>query len=176
MSYTAPNRLLLPMRHSIDTIADSGLHSYTLVTTSRAWPSANLAIYVPVTISCRVVVMKLWFSSGTTGTGNVDMGLYDAAGVAVVSATNAAKVADGTEQVFDVTDTTVGPGIYYIGLSSDSSTDTFYGTTPAAPIPLAQGVLTEASAYPLPATATFAADQTLAFIPTVGLLLEATVA
>lgn len=175
MSYTAPNRLLLPSRHSIDTMADSWLMSVS-APAAAAWPSANMAIYVPLRIPSRIVVLKLWFASGVTGTGNVDMGLYDATGAAVISATNAAKEAATTEQVFDVTDTTVGPGLYYIALSSDSGTDTMLRYAPAAPIPLAQGVLTEASAYPLPATATFVADQTLAYIPVMGLLIEAIVA
>lgn len=175
MSYTAPNRLLMPMRHSIDTMTDSWLTSL-VSPTSAAWPSANLAVYVPLRVPSRVVVRKLWFASGTTGTGNVDMALYDANGVAVVSATNAAKAASATEQVFDVTDTVVGPGLYFIGLSSDSGTDTFLGWSLAAPLPASSGVLTEASAYPLPATATFAVDQTLARVPVMGVLLESTVA
>jgi hypothetical protein len=104
------------------------------------------------------------------------MALYDAAGVAVVNATNAAKIASANEQVFDVTDTTVGPGLYYIGLSSDSATDTFQRTAPSAPECLAYGVLSEAAAYPLPSTATWAADQTLGMVPIAGVLLEATVA
>lgn len=174
MSYSVPNRLLLPSKHSLDTSSDSWLNASDQPS-NGAWPSANLAIYVPLRVPRRVVVRKLWFASGTTGTGNVDMALYDAAGVAVVSATNAAKASELTEQVFDVTDTTVGPGLYFIALSSDSSTDTFLRWAPAAPLPAAYGVLTEASAYPLPSTATFALNQTLAFIPCMGLLLEATV-
>ena len=175
MSYTAPNLLLMPARHSIDTVADSWLPDIVTVSTG-VWPSANLAIYVPIAVPSRVVVRKLWFGSFTTGTGNVDMALYDAAGVAVVTATNAAKVAAQQEQVFDVTDTTVGPGLYYIGLSSDSATDTFYRVVHLAPLPAAYGVLTEASAYPLPSTATWTVDNTLAVVPVMGMLLEATVA
>lgn len=175
MSYSAPNRLLMPMRHSIDTITDSWFHSHE-APASAVWPSANLAIYVPLRVPACVVVVKLWYASSSTGTGNVDMGVYDAGGTAVVSATNAAKVASTTEAVFDVTDTVIGPGLYYIALSSDSGTDTFVRWAPAAPIALANGVLTESSAYPLPATATWTADQTLAYVPVMGLLLESTVA
>jgi hypothetical protein len=138
------------------------------------WPSANLAIFVPVRVPSRVVVVKLWFGSFTTGTGNVDMGVYDTSGVAVISATNAAKGTSDNEQVFDVTDTTLGPGYYYVALSSDSGTDTFYRYSIAAPIPAALGIMTQTSAYTLPATATMAVGQTLAFVPIMGMLFEGT--
>ena len=174
MSYSAPNRLLMPARHSIDSLADSWMHAYSASGNATAWPSANLAIYVPLRIPMRVIVVKLWCVTGADSTGNVDMALYDATGVAVASATAAAKV-NSNEQVFDVTDTAVGPGLYYVGLAHDS-TGAFVAWTPAAPVPLAQGVLSEAAAYPLPTTATWAADQSLAMIPFVGVLLESTVA
>lgn len=176
MSYTAPNRLLMPSRHSIDTITDSWAHAESGSWTPTAWPSANLAIYVPLRVPKAILVRKLWFASGSTGTGNVDMALYDAAGVAVVTATNAAKVASATEQVFDVTDTPIGPGLYYIGLASDSGTDTFACLAVGAPVYAAMGLRSEASAYPLPSTATWSVPQTLTFFPAMGLLIETTVA
>jgi hypothetical protein len=174
MSYTAPNRLLMPMRHSIDTLMDSWLPDYGPVDSAAAWGTAGLAIYVPLRIPSRVVVLKLWCASGATAAGNVDMALYNAAGGLVVAATGTAK-GGSMELVFDVTDTPVGPGLYYVALSSDSTTASFVGYLPAAPLPLAYGVLTEAAAYPLPATATFAASQSLTFIPAMGVLIGTTV-
>ena len=173
--YRAPNRLLMPDRHSIDTPVDSWLIPNSTAAATGVWPSANLAIYVPIRVPSRIVVAKLWFASFSTGTGNVDMAVYDAAGAAVISATNAAKGAATAEQVFDVTDTAIGPGLYYIGLSSDSATDTFLYMNWAAPLPAAWGVRTEASAYPLPATATWVVSQTLATVPVMGMLIEGTV-
>lgn len=175
MSYSAPNRLRLPARHSIDTQSNSWLHAAGFPA-AAAWPSADMAIYVPIAVPNRVLVHKLWFASADIGTGNVDMALYSATGTAVVAATETAKSATSTEQVFDVTDTVIGPGLYYVGLSCSNNTDTFNRFSFAAPMSLAFGILTEASAYPLPATATFAANQTLAYIPIAGLLLETTVA
>lgn len=175
MSYSAPNRLLMPMRHSIDTISDSWLPIRGW-TGSTVWPSANLAIYVPIGITQSILVKKLWFGSSSTSTGNVDMALYDAAGVAVVAATNAAKIASNDEQVFDVTDTPIGPGLYWIALSSDSATDTFNMIQTSAADCAQMGVLTEAAAYPLPSTATWARDYTYGRWPTMGILIESTVA
>lgn len=174
MSYSAPNRLLMPARHSIDTIGDSGLpHPLVYGLAAVAWGTANRAVYVPIVVPDRVVVRGLWCSTGSTGTGNVDMGLYDVSGAAVISGTGQAKAASATELVFDVTDTAVGPGSYYIAMSSDSATDTFYthGLTSTAPVATAYGVLTEASAYPLPATATMALNQSNTVVPIMGLLL-----
>jgi hypothetical protein len=166
----------MPARHSIDTLYDSWLTPNSIPQALAAWPSANLAIYVPLRVPARVLVRKLWYAGTTTATGSVDMGLYDAAGNAVVSATATAKAAVNDEQVFDVTDTVIGPGLYYIALASDSGTDTFIRTADAAPAATAMGVLTEASAYPLPATATWALAQATSYIPNMGVLIEATVA
>jgi hypothetical protein len=171
MSYTA--RKSGYGRRSIDSFADSWIDRVARADTFSAWPSANLAIYVPVAIPTRCVVFALWFAGGSTGTGNVDMGLFDATGAAVISVGAVAKAASSNEQRIDVTDTVVGPGLYYIGISSNSGTDTFYRQSSPAPIQTARGLLTEAAAYPLPSTATWAVLQTLDFQPVVGLLLNA---
>lgn len=176
MSYTAPSRLLLPSRHTIDTANDVWYPVQSMwITGTTTWPTANMAIYQPVRVPCPVKVLKLFFACHSTGTGNVDMGVYDEKGNAVISATETTKLASMTEQVFDVTDTTIGPGRYYIALVCSNNTDTFYYTSYAAPISVAHGVLTEASAYPLPSTATWATNQTLAMVPAVGMTVEATI-
>jgi hypothetical protein len=136
------------------------------------WPSADLAIYVPVLVPRPVLVRKLWFGSGVTSTGNIDIGLYGANGTCLVSSGATAKV--NTDQVVNVTDTPIGPGLYYLALVAHTATDTFQRTPATAPMPVALGVFYEAAAYPLPATATFAISQATAYIPLVGMLLEAT--
>lgn len=171
MSYTRVPPVLI--RHSIDN-SSHGLHPRALVfNTAGAWPSANLAIYIPVVVPVPVVVRSLWFGCGSTGTGNVDMAVYDANGTALIAATAGAKTAATTEQVFNTTDTFLAAGIYYIGLSSDSATDTFHRNIPTAPLAAAYGCLTESSAYPLPSTATWVVNNTLAYLPLVGMFIEA---
>lgn len=174
MSYNAAGRLPTPMRHTIDTIGDAWIASQRSAEDVFAWPLANLAIYVPVRIPSPCVVKSLWFGSGGTSTGSVDMALYTSSGAAMIEATAGAK-ASSMEHVFDTTDTLVGPGLYYIGLSSNSNSDSFVGLTIAAPLALAFGILSQTSAYPLPSSATWAADQTLAVVPIVGLFLSGTV-
>lgn len=173
MSYTRP-----PLRrqwHSIDTL-NAGFNYRSGVPADAAWPSANLAIYVPVAVQSRVVVKKLWYANGTVATGNYDIGLYDAAGVQLLGRGSTAKTTTADEIVWDCTDTTIGPGIYYLALALSVATDTAFSWSASAPLPLVYGLLTEANAIPLPATATFAADQTLGRVPVVGMFVEGTVA
>lgn len=157
--------------HSIDTSTiSSGLATYPQ--TGQAWPTANLAIYVPVVVKAPAIVKKLWFSSSGTAAGNYDLGLYTAAGVALLRQGSTAKGGAG-ETVWDCTDTPIGPGLYYMGLVSSTNTDTFGMMAAwAAPIPTALGVLTESSALPLPATATFAVTQSLTKVPLMGMFLD----
>ena len=159
-------------RHSIDTFDDSYVMSMN-ATSAGAWPAANLAVYVPIRVAVRVVVRQLWLASEATGTGNVDVGLYNQAGTRLVSAGSTAKIAATNEQIFNVTDTTTGPGLYFWALSCSNSTDTFNRAAPVAPIPAALGVLTESlGSVTLPATATWVVNQTLAYVPMGGVLLE----
>ena len=159
-------------RQSIDVLNDSYIPSNT-PPGSNTWPSANLAIYVPLRVVSRVVVKQLWLAATATGTGNADCGVYNSGGTRLVSAGSTARVAAVAEQVFDVTDTTIGPGLYYWALSCSNNTDQVKSLVPVAPLPAAWGVLSEAlGSVTLPATATWVVDQTLALIPVGGILLE----
>jgi len=133
---------------------------------STAWPSANLAIFIPIRVPSPVMVCKLAMGAGATAAGNFDMGIYDRFGNLLVSSGATAKSAT-TEQILDVLDTRIGPGLYYLALSADGTNNytcwTGNGTAPA-PVEKARlcGTLEMATAYPLPATATFAARTTAA--------------
>lgn len=141
-----------------------------------AYPAVNLAIYIPIAISRPAVVLKLWVVEGGIGTGNFDLGLYNSAGTRLVSTGATAKAAIVSLHTVDVTDTTVGPGIYYIAMVADSATDTYEGDNDAAPNYASLGVLTESlGSTALPATASWALNNTLAFYPWIGLSVEATV-
>lgn len=157
--------------HSIDTIT-AGPIAPQAVATAGAWPSANLAIYVPVIVRHRVVVKKLWYSNENTATGNYDIGLYDAGGTALLRKGSTAKTTTGGVIAWDCTDTTIGPGFYFLALASDSSTDTFTRYSTAVFYTQALGVYSEASGFALPASATFAVSATLAYVPVVGMLLD----
>lgn len=156
---------------SIDTFASHWMSYQTVASSAAAWGTANRAIYVPVRVPKRCVVRELGIGSGATATGNVDVGIYDPSGVRLVSSGSTAKTATSIQAV-DVTDTTIGPGLYYLGLNNDTTTDTFVAFTSAAPLAVTRGVLTEAlGSVTLPATATWVFDHTLAFMPLISALL-----
>ena len=171
MSYSAaavPRRSL----HSIDSNAAVMIRGSSSPA-GAAWPTAGLAIYVPVIVPRAIIVKRLWYANGNTATGNYDIGLYDASGAAIVRRGSTAKNTTPGEAVWDCTDTTIGPGLYYLALSCSNNTDTFYRWTPTVPVATANGLLTETSAMPLPTTATFAITQSLAYLPVLGLLTNA---
>jgi hypothetical protein len=146
------------------------------VAATAAWPTANLAVYVPVRIPTACVVKKLALSNGSAVTGNFDIGIYNAAGSRLVSTGSTAQSGTATEQVVGVTDTALSAGLYYFA-ACHSSTGSVMAVSPVAPIAAAHGVLTEAvGAVTLPATASWAVDQTIAVIPLVLAFLDPTVA
>lgn len=158
--------------HSIDTLRDSWMTSLTALNTSTAWGTQYRAIYVPIRVPIRVTVLELGVVTSNTATGNIDIGIYDAVGTRIVSTGSTAKSATLAVQAVDVTDTVIGPGLYYLAVNNDTTTDTFYCVSDAAPIAAAYGCLTQTlEAVTLPATAAWAVDQALAFVPIISALL-----
>lgn len=151
---------------SIDNLTGGWMTYQSSAATSTAWGTANRAIYVPIRVPHRITVKELGYVCNSTATGNIDIGLYDSAGTRLASTGSTAKANSTKTVALDVTDTTIGPGLYYVALNNDTTTDTFYCFSDTAPNPAARGILTQAvGAVTLPATATWALDQTLAFIP-----------
>lgn len=143
----------------------------TSPTVAGAWPTANLAIYVPIRVQWQVVLRKLWLAPTTTATtGNLDVGLYTSGGTRIISAGNTNKAAGTAEQIIDVTDTVIYPGLYFMALVCSNNTDTFSkGTAVTAPFFAAMGCLSEAlGSAVLGTTASWSVDQTNAFYPIMG--------
>lgn len=129
-----------------------GMHSSTAST--FAWPAANRAVFIPIRVPAPVTIYKFTIGAGATATGNVDVGVYSASGVRAVSSGTTAKLSTA-EQVIEVTDTPIGPGIYFLALSADGLIN-----VAATSLNLQQakllGILQMDSAFVLPAVATFA--------------------
>jgi hypothetical protein len=141
---------------------------------SATWPASNRAIYMPVLVTEDVTVVKLWMMNGAAVSGNVNMALYDSAGAQVPNSEIGSTAQAGTNviQEYNITDVALSAGQYYIAAVSDNTTGTVFrstlGTAGAAEVFQGWGVAEEASAFDLPATATFAA-LTDAFIPLMGI-------
>jgi len=157
--------------HSVDTLTSSYHFQAGGTSSATAWGTQYRAIYVPVRVPYPGVVKEMWVNTGSTGAGNIDVGLYDAAGTRLVSTGSTAHGAGNTLVAFEVTDTTIQAGLYYLALNNDTTTDTFRALTTSAALTMISGVLSETlGAVTLPATATWAVDTTLAFLPKMGAL------
>ena len=159
-------------RHSIDTWVD-GYCTQQQSLSSTAWGTQYRAIYVPVRVPERLTVVALGCATNSTGTNNLDIGIYDSAGRKIITTTSTAKVASATIQVVDIADTVIpGPGTFYLALNSAGTTDTFYAMDYGAPVPCAWGVRTETlGSVTLPDTATWVTDNALSWVPVITALL-----
>lgn len=125
---------------------------------SATWVATNRAIFVPFHASSPFTIRRFWLLVGATGgTNTVDIGLYDLLGNRLL---NHGGVTVGTAnqiQHLDVTDTTFGPGAYYLAGVMNGTTATCLRQTYGSETYKITGALQMATAVPLPTTATFAA-------------------
>lgn len=124
---------------------------------AAAWPSANLALYIPFTVYTPFTALQMAILNGSTVSGNFDVGIYDREGNQLVHKGSTAQASITNIQIADITDTTLLPGVYYFGLAFDNTTATLnaYSVTNAGQVG-GCGILSQATAFTLPATATFA--------------------
>jgi hypothetical protein len=138
---------------------------------SATWPTANKALYIPFALSEPATVTRCWVVNGGTASGNLDIGVYDADGVLLVSSGATAQAGTSAIQAVNVTDTLLGRGLFFLGLSHSSAAGTYARiTTPSVTASRAAGVLEQTSAHPLPAVAAFVAVSTT-YLPLCGLTL-----
>lgn len=143
---------------------------------SAAWPSANLAIYVPFVLAESVTVVKLWWNNGAAVSGNVDVGIYNSSLTRLISAGSTAQATANVLQAADVTDTAMGPGQFYMALACDNTTAEFVRWSVATtPIARGWGMAQQATAFALPDPAVPVVS-TSGYLPLFGLSLRTLVA
>lgn len=136
---------------------------------SGAWPTANKAFFIPITLATVVVVQKLWWINGATASNNVDIGIYTSGGVKLVSSGSTARSGINALQSASLgTPLTLTPGAYYMALASDGTTGTNFRASLSTPNGSYTEMLMQTSAFPLPATATFATSSAETFLPLFG--------
>lgn len=135
--------------------------------TSATYPTANLAICTPFTVEAPMLVQKLFAYNGAVS-GNIDMGIYSHDGTKIVTIGSTAQAGTNVIQAFDVTDTYIGRGLFYLVLALDNTTGGFWRRAWNAPTAAFAGMATVASSFPLPATLTLATPST-GYCPTIGL-------
>lgn len=146
----------------------SGLWDTTPITgniqggSSQTWLAANKAVYIPLYLPYWYTVQRVWWWNGSSVTSvNNDLGVYAADGTRMYSTGSTAQSGASVLQYVTVsTPFRLSPGRYFLALAISSVTANRGGTGGSANTltRLRQaGVMEEASALPLPATATFAA-------------------
>lgn len=141
---------------------------------SATYPTANLAILIPFNLPRDATIVKLWANNGATLSGNIDVGIYDDAFAKIVSIGSTVQAGTANQlQEFDITDTTMIAGRYYLVVALDNTTATLMRFTPTvASSQLRQmGCAQMAAAFPLPATIT-PAIITNFYLPLIGLSLR----
>lgn len=131
-----------------------GMNGYS----SSTWAAgANVAVFVPFTVSKQISFSTLFTVNGTVVNGNIDIGVYAQDGTKIVSTGSTAQSGTSAIQLISCTATTIGPGVFYLAMASSSTTGTFatYIIGQVLKTKFA-GVAQMASALPLPATATLA--------------------
>lgn len=152
-------------------IVDSG-NGFTL---ARAWVAANLALYMPILIGYPTTVVKMfWVNGSTVGTNHVDVGIYDSQGNQLVHSGSTLTAGASAVQSVSITSTTLEPGLYYIAMASDATTDTFQADNSVVPVHRATGVYEQATAFPLPSPASFTGS-THAYLPFIAMTTQSTV-
>ena len=129
---------------------------------NAAWPSANLAIYTPFMLYDEFVVTRIAFRNSTS-TGNIDLGIYDHNGVRLGSIGSTA-IPGSNVLIGNTLSLILPPGLYYMAMAHDSTGTVSRYTGSTLQRGIIRGAYQQASAFPLPATATFA-TQTTSYIP-----------
>lgn len=134
---------------------------------NAAWPSANMAFYVPFEVYHTIKIERAGYRNNNA-TGNVDLGVYDAHGTRL--AHTGSTAIPGSNVLHSIAlSLTLTPGIYYMAMAYDGTGNiSRYSSSSTLQRMITTGCYQEASAFPLPATATFA-TLTNNYIPTMGL-------
>lgn len=148
-----------------------GPHMTATAQGGGAWPVANKAFFIPVRLPVPATVFQLICGTGTGTTGNFDVGIYDAGGNRLVSSGSTAKTTASSERIINVTDTVLGPGLYYLAMSTDGVTNYLRQSVATLGLAKLMGVYEMTTAFALPATATFATLVT-GYIPALSAVLR----
>lgn len=92
---------------------------------SAAWFAANQGIYVPFVLHEPATAVRMFTVNGGTAAGNTDVGIYNESLTRLVSIGPTAQAGINTTQFFDIADTPLAAGAYYMALSNSLATSTF---------------------------------------------------
>lgn len=121
------------------------------------WPTANLALFVPFQLYVPATFVQMAVLMGGTNGDNIDVGIFDSQGNRIVSSGSTAQGSTNVVQTFDITDTTLAPGTYFLACACSGTTGAVSRYAPTGTgFCAGAGMLQTASAFALPASVTFA--------------------
>lgn len=120
--------------------------------------AANRIYHVAVNVTVGVYVTRFVWANGTVVAGTVDAGIYDEGGTLVISSGPQTQTGTSQNQSFDVTDTAIAAGTYYLSLLFSNATARFRGASlDARNLRSAGCFMQDVGSATLPATMTFTA-------------------
>jgi hypothetical protein len=138
-------------------VTSGAYHGGTNTPASAVHPVANSAFFYPMAVPINYTVKRMWWLNGATLAGTVDVGVYKEDGTRAVSAGSTSPTPINSIQFADVADTLLTPGMYYLAISASLGTTTFWRhVLQGIDDGRALGIVQQATAHPLPTTATFA--------------------
>lgn len=85
--------------------------------------AANSMLAFPFWLAAPTTIYKVFWVNGSAAGGNSSIGIYDAESLAkLVECASTAGSGNSVPQAVDVTDTTIGPGMYYAAMAHDATT------------------------------------------------------
>ena len=169
-----PNRIILATNSPYYSIG-SELNAFGAVAGASDWPTACLGIFVPISVNRPLTVLQMFVENGASVNGNMDVGIYDVSGSLIVSSGSTAHSGVSAIQSFDITDTILNPGMYYLACAIDTaSAATILRYALAAPVCRAVGIAAVSSAFPLPASVTLT-NTSASYIPAIYATLRSTI-
>lgn len=159
---------------TIASLSGASLGAYVLSggVASATYTGANKAVYIPFRLTTGMTALSMYSYNGTVASGNIDLGIYDALGNKLVSAGSTAQSGTSVLQKISIASTYLPPGLYYMAVAMDNATGTLFKNAPSQSAFCAfMGMAQQATAFPLPSTATFASMTSGVFnyIPCIGL-------
>jgi hypothetical protein len=148
----------------------------TATPASAAWPTANLAIFVPYYLRAGITARQIYWSNGATVTAltSVECAVYDESGTnKLITSGVVTQAGTSVPQAVTITNGLYLPrGRYWIGLVCGNNTSTFLRYTNGAAVTAMQKLLGTSEqtlgGTALPAAITFGSPVN-AYIPVIGL-------
>lgn len=151
----APRTFRLPTPYfPLDVSRDMTVAGSQTLIASAVWPSANRAIFVPMAIPVSATIVSLSFAA-TAATDNYDLGLYDAS-LNKVQSSGSTGLSTGVVTLSLTAPYRVNAGgLIFAALAISGTTGSVFRYSGGAVGQLiAAGICQQATALPLPSTAT----------------------